>query len=178
MKSRRKLLAVGAALTAFAVPAASAHALDQTVTGVAADSIALSVPTAAVFGSVFTPGATPSSTGGTVTAVSTDPSWTLSAAETGGDGKMARTIATGVCANSAATLTNALGLTVAPLVSDASITSTARTLSGADQIVAQASAVPLAATVFTTTFTQSIPSTEILQTGCTYSLTTTYTLAG
>lgn len=173
----RSLVVAGTAAAAFALPASSAMALDQTVTGVATDSIALSVPTAAVFGSVFTPGASVSSTLGTITAVSTNPSWTLSAAETGGDGKMARSISTGVCATSTPILTNALGLTVSPVVANGSITSTAHSLSGSDQVFAAASAVPLAATVFNTSYTQSIPSNELLSTGCTYTLTTTYTLA-
>src|SRR3954449_1714471 len=126
----RSLVVAGAAVAAFAVPASSAMALDQTVTGVATDSIALSVPVAAVFGSVFTPGATVDSTLGAVTAVSTNPSWTLSAAETGGDGKLGRSVATGACATSAAALTNAPTLTVSPVVTNGSITSTAHSLSG------------------------------------------------
>lgn len=174
----RSLVVAGATSAALLVPASSAMAADQTVTGVAAGSIALSVPTAAVFGTVFTPGANVNSTLGTVTAVSTDTSWTLSAAETGGDGKMARSIATTPCDTSAATLTNAAGLAVTPVVANASITSTSRTLSGTDQIVAEAAVVPLAATVFGTTYSQALPANELLSTGCTYTMTTTYTLAG
>src|SRR4051812_26008342 len=121
----RSLVAVGTAVAAFALPASSAMALDQTVTGVATDSIALSVPVAAVFGSVFTPGATVDSTLGAVTSVSTNPSWTLSASETGGDGKLGRSSSTGACATSAAALTNAPTLTVTPVVANGSITSTA-----------------------------------------------------
>jgi hypothetical protein len=177
MRSRKSLVA-GIVAAAALAPASPALALDQTVTGVATDSIALSVPVAAVFGSTFTPGASVSSTLGAITAVSTDPGWTLSAKETGGDGKMARSIDTGACATSAPTLTNAAVVNVVPAVADAAITSTQRTLSGTDQVVAQAAAVPLAATVFNTAYTQSLPATELLATGCTYTMTTTYTLAG
>lgn len=174
----RSLIVAGTASAALLVPATSAMAqLEQTVTGVAADSIALSVPVAAAFGTTFTPGATVNSTLGAVSAVSTNPNWTMSAAETGGDGKMARSIATGACATSAATLTNAASVAVAPAVANGSITSTTRTLSGSNQVVAAATAVPLAATVFNTTFSQVLPSNELLATGCTYTMTTTYTLA-
>jgi hypothetical protein len=173
----RSLIVAGTASAALLVPSTSAMALDQTVTGVAADQIALSVPVAAVFGSVFTPGATVNSTLGAVTAVSTNPNWTLSAAETGGDGKMARSIATGACATSAPVLTNAASVAVTPVIANGSITSTTRTLSGSDQVVASASAVPLAATVFNTTYSQVLPSNELLSSGCTYTMTTTYTLA-
>jgi hypothetical protein len=173
----RSLAVAGVAATALATAPAANAQLDQTVTGIAADSIALSVPVAAVFGTTFSPGATVNSTLGAITAVSTNPNWTLSAAETGGDGKMARSIADGVCATSTPTLTNAAGITVTPVVPNASITSTARTLSGSNQVVAAASAVPLAATVFSTTYSQVLPASEILATGCTYTMTTTYTLA-
>lgn len=185
----RSLVVAGAASAALLVPATSAMAqVEQTVTGAATDSIALSVPVAAVFGSTFVPGATVSSTGGAVTAVSTDPSWTLSAAETStvdgggatvlGDGKMARSVSTGACATSTAVLTNAPTLTAAPAVANGSITSIARSLTGSAQVVAQATAVPLASTVFNTTFQQVLPSNELLSTGCTYTMSTTYTLAG
>lgn len=181
MVSPKRLAAVtvlgGTLLFAGPVTGASAQ-LTQTVTGVAAGSIALSVPVSAVFGSVFAPGSTVSSTLGAITAVSTDPSWTLSAAESGGDGKMARVSAVAPCDTSAATLTNAASLAVAPAIANGSITSTSRTLSGADQIVAEAAAVPLAATVFNTTYTQVIPAAELLASGCSYAMTTTYTLAG
>lgn len=173
----RSLVVVGTAAAALLVPTSAMAQVNQTVTGVAAGSIALSVPTAAVFGSTFVPGANVNSTGGTVTAVSTNPSWNMSAAETGGDGKMARVNNLTPCDTSAAVLTNAAGLTVTPVVANGSITSTARTLSGSNQVVASASAVPLAATVFDTTFAQSLPTNELLSAGCSYTMTTTYTLA-
>jgi hypothetical protein len=174
----RSLVVAGSALAALAAaPAAQADVLTQTVTGAAADSIALSVPVAAVFGTAFTPGTTVHTTAGAVTAVSTNPSWTLNAKEASGDGKMSRTITTGVCANSTDILTNAPTLTVTPVIANASITSTAQSLTGSDKLVAAATAVPLAATVFTTDYAQTLPASEILATGCTYSMTTTYTLA-
>lgn len=175
----RSLVFAGAVAAALSSPAGAMAATDtltQTTTGVAASEIALSVPVAAVFGTVFKPGANVSSTGGTVTAVSTNPNWTLSAAESGGDGKMSKS-ATPACTNSAADLANAASIAVVPAVANAAIASTTRTLSGTPQVVASATAVPLATTVFNTTFSQSIGATELLATGCTYTLTTTYTLA-
>lgn len=183
MKLRALIFATVSA--AACIPASSAMALDQTVTGTAASSIALSVPTPAAFATSFTPGSTSASTGGTVTAVSTSPSWTL-AAKDGAPGattagKMdAATPGVGTCANSANELGNALSLGVAPVVANGAITGTAGspvTLSGSDQTVASASAVTLAATVFNTNFSQTIGAAELLQSGCLYTLTTTYTLS-
>lgn len=179
MKLRSLVFAGAAAAALTAAPAAQAtsHQLSQTVTAAAASSIALSVPVTAAFGTAFTPGATVNSTAGALTAVSTAPSWTLNAKETAGDGKMSRTITTGVCANSADILTNAPTLTVAPAVTNTSITSTPQSLSGTDKLVAAATAVPLAATVFNTTYNQVLAPNEILASACTYQMTTTYTLA-
>ncbi len=180
MRPLKRLAALSAVSGAALLvgPVAGASALDQTVTGVVAGTIALSVPTPAVFGSVFAPGATVSSTGGTVTALSTYPNWTLKAAETGGDGKLGRASATSPCDTTAAVLTNAASLTVAPAIVTAGITSAgAVALSGTDQTVASATAVPLAAAVFNTTYSQAFPANEVLTPGCAYTMTTTYTLA-
>ncbi|HEY8638005.1 MAG TPA: hypothetical protein VIL64_02095 [Solirubrobacteraceae bacterium] len=178
MKSRKFIVAgATAAVAALAAPG-SALALDQPVTGTTATTIALSAPTTATFGVGLSPGSTANSTGGTVTAADTNSSWTLSAkdgAAVGANGKM-DAAALG-CTNSPAELANALGITVTPVVANAAITPTARSLSSLDQTVASATAVPLAATVFTTAFSQAVGSSEALQAGCVYSLTATYTLA-
>jgi hypothetical protein len=178
--STRKLLVATAALAAVAVagPVSQASALDQTVSGTTATSLALSVPVTAVFATNFAPGNTASSTLGAITAVNTSPSWTLAAKDgnvVGTAGKMDRA-ATG-CDNSPAELANALSLSVVPAVSNGSITSTTRSLTGSNQTVASASAVPLAATLFNTNYSQTITSSEALEAGCVYSLTTTYTLS-
>lgn len=178
---KRSLVVAGAAAAALLTPAAASatqHTLSQAVSGTTATSIALSVPTAAAFATNFAPGNTANSTGGTITAVSTSPSWTLAAkdgATLGANGKM-DAAATG-CANSAAELANALSLSVVPAVANAAITSTTRSLTGADQTVASATAAPLASTVFNTNFSQTIGASELLQAGCVYSLTATYTLS-
>jgi hypothetical protein len=49
-------------------------------------------------------------------------------------------------------------------------------ISGSNQTVASASAQPLAANLLTTNYSQTIPSNEVMLTGCVYSLTSTYTL--
>ena len=46
----------------------------------------------------------------------------------------------------------------------------------AKQTVASASSTPLAATVLTTSYSQVLPSTQVLKAGCPYSISVTYTL--
>jgi hypothetical protein len=135
------------------------------------------VPTAATFASL-TPGASSSSAGGTLTAVNTSPSWQISAKDggTSGDGRMDKDGAVPACATSAPDLANPVSLSVVPAVTNNATTSTTRNLSGTDQVVAQATLVPLAATVFNTNSSQTVGSAEALATGCVYKLTTTYTL--
>jgi hypothetical protein len=172
--------AAALAAAALACPAA-ALALDQPVTGTTTSSIGLSAPTTAAFGVSLSPGSTVDSTGGTVTAVDTSPSWTITVkdgAASGANGKMdASTPGVGSCLHSPNELTNALSVSVVPAVTNNAIASTTRTLSSVDQAVASATAVPLAANVFTTTFTQAVGSTEALQAGCIYTMTATYTIA-
>jgi hypothetical protein len=174
----RSLAVAGIAIAAVLAPVSPALALDQVVSGTTGTSLALSVPTPAVFATNFAPGNTATSTGGTLTAVSTNPSWTLSAkdgAASGANGKM-DAAAIG-CATSPSELASALSLDTVPAVPNGSITSVTRSLTGSNQTVASATAVPLAASVFNTNYSQPIGAGEPLQAGCVYSLTTTFTLA-
>ncbi|TMK41818.1 MAG: hypothetical protein E6G56_03630 [Actinobacteria bacterium] len=182
MKARRLYIFGAAVVAALATAApASADTIGQAVTGVATSTLALTAETPAAFGTTLTPGASNlTTTGGTLTAVDTTPSWTLSVNDgtTSGDGHLQKG-AVG-CTGSETELANASQVNVAPLVPNASVTSNGYVTVPANgataAAVASASAVPLAATVFTNTYKQSIGSSEILVSGCTYSLTSTYTL--
>lgn len=177
----RTLAVAGAAISALAVaPAANADTLGQAVSGTTLGTLALTAETPALFGTTLSPGTTAHSSGGTITAVDTAPSWTLSVKDSvqANDGHM-QAAAVG-CANSPAALANRAFVTVTPVVPNTSITSAGATevigSSGVGSTVASATAVPLAATVFTTAYDQAVNANEALQTGCAYSMTNTFTL--
>jgi hypothetical protein len=50
------------------------------------------------------------------------------------------------------------------------------TLRASNQTVASASNQPLAAAVLTTNYSQTLPSTQVMLTGCVYTITVAYTL--
>jgi hypothetical protein len=163
------------AAAAFAASPAGGATATQLVSGTTLGVIGITAATPAVFGTTLSPGSTANSTLGTLTLVDTSPSWTLTAKDSGtGAGHM---IAAAVgCGSSPAQLTNALSLSVAPVIPNGSITTATKSLSATDQTVASATAVPLAATVLNTNYAQTVDSNEPIQAGCLYSLTTTYTL--
>ena len=92
MKARRLYIFGAAVVAALATAApASADTIGQAVTGVATSTLALTAETPAAFGTTLTPGASNlTTTGGTLTAVDTTPSWTLSVNDgtTSGDGHL------------------------------------------------------------------------------------------
>lgn len=177
----RTLVVAGAAVSALAVaPAANADTLGQAVSGTTLGTLALTAETPALFGTTLSPGTTSHSSGGTITAVDTAPSWTLSVKDSvqANDGHM-QAAAIG-CTNSETALANRAFVTVTPVVANPSITSAGSVevtgSSGVGSTVASASAVPLAATVFTTAYDQAVNANEVLQSGCAYSMTNTFTL--
>jgi hypothetical protein len=154
----------------------------QDVTGIATDSLALAAgATPPAFGDTFQPGDTFESTvPGTVVVTTTRPKWTLKVSDenTTSPGVMDKAAANPLCATSASDLGNpvdvsASGLADGNLLPAVSLGSTAQT-------IAQGTAalpLPLAAEIVTTNYSQTIDDDTVLATGCTYSVTATFTLA-
>ena len=132
-------------------------------------ALSLTIGTSATF-SNFRPGQTATGSGSLLATAL--PPWTLTVADLGaGAGRMVKS-ATG-CAGSDAQLTNALTVTVTGSGTSAgakSISATATTVASGSNI--------LAATVLTTNYSQVIPASQTMLTGCVYRLTATYTLQG
>ena len=209
----RSLIVAGTTVAAVAAAPHAALALDSTpqvVAGTTASTLSLSVPTAAAFGTGFAPNNIESaSTGGTLTALSTSPNWTLSVKDYGTDGTdgngtmdklstatatslvsagiladaAAATAAVNTCATSASELAQAVKVRTVPATENANIVSAAKTaLNGSGVTVANsagsgATLLPLAATIFNTTFYQTIASTENVSSGCIYTIKAAYTLS-
>jgi hypothetical protein len=111
---------------------------------------------------------------GSLTATDTTGSWTLTAKDLGtGAGKLVA--GAGGCSGSDATLANPLQVSVTSSLGGFNSTG-AISLSGVDQTVASATSQTLMGDTFTTNYTQVIPSTEKMLTGCAYTVTVTYTL--
>jgi hypothetical protein len=175
--SRRLITVVTLAAAACGAQASPALALDQLVSGTTLSTLALTAATPATFGTTLAPGATSNSTGGTLVATSTSPSWALQVKDqaVGAPGHL---VAAGVgCTGSAANLANAVTVTVTPAVANGSITSTgSQTVTGSNVGVLSAANVLLAATTFNTAYQQVVGSSELLTAGCVYSHTATYTI--
>jgi hypothetical protein len=157
----------------FATSAMAASS-GESVSGTTLSALSLTAGTGAVFATNFSPGNTAAATGA-LTATDTNASWTLQVQDTASSnaGKM-KAAATG-CTGSDANLANALQTKVTSLLGG--VTSNGFvSISGTNQTVASATAQPLAANVLTTNYQQVIPSSEVMLTGCVYSLTATYTL--
>ena len=162
-----------AAVAAEAAPALAASS-GENVSGTTLSELSLTAGTGALFTTNFSPGNTATATGA-LTATDTNSSWTLQVQDTASSnaGKM-KAAATG-CTGSSAAIANPLAVNVtSPLGGVTSAGSVS--ISGTNQTVASASAQPLAANVLTTNYSQTIPSSEVMLTGCVYSLTATYTL--
>jgi hypothetical protein len=111
---------------------------------------------------------------GSLTATDTSGSWTLTAEDLGsGAGKM---VAGAVgCGGSDPALANPLQVSVTSSLGGFNSAGTI-SLSGGNQTVASATSQTLTGNTFTTNYTQVIPSTAKMLTGCTYDITVTYTL--
>jgi len=146
----------------------------ELVQGTTLASLSLSAGTGASFSTGFTTGGTATSSGA-LTATDTSLSWTLQVKDTASSNPGHMAAAASGCSGSDASLANPLSVQVtSPLGGVTSAGSVS--ISGTNQTVASATSQLLAANVFTTNYTQVIPSTEVLRTGCVYSLTATYTL--
>ena len=145
------------------------------VQGTALALISISNGTGATFATNFTPGGTATASGALI-ATDTSPSWTLTVKDAATPSPGHMTAAASGCAGSDSSLTNALKVQVTsalPGVTSAGAVS----ISGTDQTAASASNQLLpASTVLTTNYTQAIPASQVMRTGCVYSLTATYTL--
>ena len=108
-----------------------------------------------------------------VTATAGTTGWTLQAQDGSGDGSMVAA-PTG-CAGSDATLSDPIQLAVSSSTTGVVSTGTIA-LSSSAQTVATASGLPALSDVdLTANYTQQIPATERLLTGCAYSITVTFT---
>jgi len=158
------------ALSTFASPALAVGA-GELVSGTTLGTLALT-GTSATFGTNFDPGGT-ATANGLLTATNTAASSTLTVGDAGtGAGHMVK--AASGCTGSDAQLTNAL---------TTNVTGTGVTSAGVKSIPASASPVtvatasaPIAAAALTTAYSQSIPTSQVMLTGCVYTLTATYTL--
>jgi hypothetical protein len=167
-------------------PVGSVCTSGEVVAGTTLSSIALSasgtVGTPVAFLN-FAPGNNASASGA-LTAVDTNPTWTLQVADLGtGAGKMVQT--GGTCTNSEAQLSRALTVGAAaptsglPTGTGVSVLP-AVTLSGSPQNLATNTSGTggqlLNGNVFTTNYSVNIPSGDVMTSGCVYGLTATYTL--
>jgi hypothetical protein len=175
MGHSKPLLGGVVAVAAMALSAAPASAVDagQLVSGTAVGTIALTIGTPGAF-TGFSPGTT-SGAAGTLVATSTNPSWTLSAKDAAvtTPGKM-DAAGGATCDGGVSSLSDSLKVTVTGAGTSAgqiSISDTAQTVASSP-----AAGLPIAAAVLSTGYQQTIGSTEALEAGCVYSLTTTYTL--
>ena len=179
-KRNRALVRVAAAVVAvagvavFAAPAGAAS-IPQTVTGTALSQLTLTAGTPSAF-TTFQAGSTGTATGA-LTATDTSPTWTLGVQDLSADGHM-QAAATG-CTGSASELGSPLQVTLSALptgsTSAGQVTIPGKTASSATTVASATNAL-LAANVFTTTYSQAIPSNENLLAGCVYTLNATYTL--
>lgn len=143
----------------------------QLVSGTTAATLSLDVPAPATFGTTLAPNTSPTGTG-TLVVTDTNSPWVLQAQDANTGASAGHMLATGAtCTGSDPLLANALGLSV----SGGGGTPASITL-GASPLTVESGTTPLAASTLTTNYTVSIPSSEVMVTGCVYSLTTTYTL--
>lgn len=167
------VIATAMALAAGSEPAVAATATQQ-VSGTALGILAIASVTPATFTTGFQAGSTATATGSLLT-TDTSPSWTLSVEDTatGAPGHMVAG-ATG-CSGSASSLQNPLAVTVTSVLGGAT-SAGAVSISGTNQTVSSATNQLLAASIFTTNYSQTFAADEALRTGCVYGLTATYTL--
>jgi hypothetical protein len=172
MSTLISLAAVAAVAMGATAGSAMAATAGEIVSGTTLGTLALT-GSFATFTTGFEPGGTATATG-LLTATDTNGSATLTVGDSGtGVGHMIK--ATGsTCTGSDAQLANAL---------TTNVTGTGFTSAGAKAIPIASSpvtvataAAPIALDLLLTTYTQVIPGSEVMLTGCVYSLTATYTL--
>lgn len=168
-----RLAACVAVVAAGGILAAPAGAATELVTGTTAGTLALANGTGAVL-SPFGPGVTGTGSGSLV-ATDTSPSWTLSVKDAAASNAGHMAAAGTGCTGSDPSLTNALSVGISSLLGGVNATAPV-SISGTNQTVASATNQLLAANALTTNYSQDIPSTQVMVTGCVYSLTATYTL--
>jgi hypothetical protein len=167
------VIATAMALAAGSEPAVAATATQQ-VSGTALGILAIASVTPATFTTGFQAGSTATATGSLLT-TDTSPSWTLSVEDTatGTPGHMVA--GTTGCSGSASSLQDPLAVTVTSVLGG-STSAGAVSISGTNQTVSSATNQLLAASIFTTNYSQTFAADEALRTGCVYGLTATYTL--
>lgn len=179
-KNKLHLLSAGLAVVALlgVVPAAQAATTgDQLVSGTTTGILGLTVSTPVTLGTSvgsnsFTPSGTPTGVG-TVGVVATG-AWNLSVQDTASasTNKGHLKAAAAGCSGSTPYLTNPLSFSLAPALG--SNTGYSGTLSGGSAPAASGS---LSDTNMTVSYSQPIPSSELLLLGCAYSVTATYTVS-
>jgi len=175
MDITRRLVVCGMVAAAIAAAPSSALADEtdsQLVTGTAENMLALDVPSPTILAG-FLPAQTAAASA-LVKLTSTSPTWTLSA-KTDTNGHMAA--AEEGCDHSTRELDAPLSLIVEPIVADPRITSTLRDLTSLDQTFASSTDMPVSSALFHASYTQPVRPTEVVEAGCVYSLTTTFTLS-
>lgn len=172
-----RVVAVVISVAAMGIIAAPAMAIStgETVAGTTASSLSLTAGTGAVLDPThFQPGDTATGTGA-LTAIDTSPNWTMTVKDTAASNAGKLQAAALGCSGSDPFIGNPLQVSVSSPLSGVTSAGTV-SLSGTDQTVASASNVLLGSAVFTTNYSQAIPSTQTMAAGCLYSLTATYTL--
>jgi hypothetical protein len=167
-----------AAIAAASLTACALHGLRISVAhllrGTAVATISLSNGTGAALTTNFNPGGTATASGA-LTATDTSPSWTLSVKDAAASNPGHMAAGAVGCGGSAPSLTNALQVQVTSALPGA-VSAGTISITGTDQTVASATNQLLATSVMTTNYTQVIPASQVMRTGCVYSLTATYTL--
>jgi hypothetical protein len=163
------ILALGAGSTADAAEATSAA---QSVSAATLGTLSLSVPTPVVM-SGLQPGSTATGTGALVV-LSTKSNWSMTVQDTATTAPGHMLAASTGCSGSAASLASPLTIQVSSLLGG--VTSAGPVaLSGTAQSAATATGV-LGTAALVTSYSQPVSSSEALLTGCSYSISATYTL--
>lgn len=166
-----RLLPLIVTMAGLGAAPAAADTVQQPVTANVVSSLSLTSSAPATFTSSFAPGQTATTTGA-LTVTDTNPSWTLQVADAGSGAGHMVAAATG-CTGSSPQLSNPLSVTV---TGPTGVTSSgAIAIGGSGQTVATGS-VSVAAAALNADYTQVILATQLMTTGCVYSLTATYTL--
>jgi hypothetical protein len=170
-----------AALVCVLVPAALgapsaalASSAGQSISGLTLETLSLSVPTPVAL-SGLQPGSTSTGTG-SMLVLSTKGSWSLSVQDNAAGTPGHMVAAWAGCSGSESSLLSPLTVDVTGTGVLGSVSSSgAVAISGSAQSAASGTGV-LGTAVLTTSYSQSVASSESLLTGCSYGLTATYTL--
>lgn len=175
-------IAIATATVALMLPAGSALAADDTVSGTTVDSLSVGVTTASSALESFAPGQTAANATPAALAVVATDSWSMTVrdkayATSASPGKLrAATPGTLLCEGSADNLAQPLGFSAAA----APLSTLATAETGALPIAADGTTAAVAtgtgSQTVQVTYSQQIGSTEQLRTGCAYSVTAEYTV--